>query len=445
MPMTPQPARALWRFYTVPGDPSNPYENEAMRAAAKTWGGDFYKNGRRRRGVGRHGLRSRNQPGLRRHRQRRTMGRRSSAAPSTWTISTPAPSSPSISPPASSSGTIRPCPTTTGTYDSVQQLMLLDLTINGTPRARSSCRPRKNGFFYVLDRVTGEFISAAAFREGQLGERLRRERAVRMVNPEAFYDEDDGDHDLPHRRRRPQLVADVVQSRDRSGLHPGVLHAVSVCDDAGTEARDQRLPAALGRRAPSENVDGPGCPERREWRAPGMGSRKPETGLARGWRRRHRRRHGDHGREPGFSGDQRRHVPRIQRRQGREAFRGADGSHRHGAAYNVRGRRQAVRRLHGWFGPPCHCARSTRTIRSSFRRCCSCLRSTASRSFRNPRPCRPDARPRRNRPTERISREESAQLSVGFVSKWSITITCSGRFPAFSFSPSWLSIASKIV
>jgi PQQ-dependent dehydrogenase (methanol/ethanol family) len=34
-----------WRFYTVPGDPSQPYENEAMRAAAKTWGGDFYTKG----------------------------------------------------------------------------------------------------------------------------------------------------------------------------------------------------------------------------------------------------------------------------------------------------------------------------------------------------------------------------------------------------------------
>ncbi|MBV9401131.1 MAG: PQQ-binding-like beta-propeller repeat protein, partial [Bryobacterales bacterium] len=34
-----------WRFYTVPGDPSKPYENEAMRVAAKTWGGDFYTKG----------------------------------------------------------------------------------------------------------------------------------------------------------------------------------------------------------------------------------------------------------------------------------------------------------------------------------------------------------------------------------------------------------------
>src|SRR5579863_6114827 len=34
-----------WRFYTVPGDPRQPYENDAMRAAAKTWGGDFHTKG----------------------------------------------------------------------------------------------------------------------------------------------------------------------------------------------------------------------------------------------------------------------------------------------------------------------------------------------------------------------------------------------------------------
>ena len=40
-----QTGKLAWRFYTVPGDPSKPFENEAMRVAAKTWGRDFYKNG----------------------------------------------------------------------------------------------------------------------------------------------------------------------------------------------------------------------------------------------------------------------------------------------------------------------------------------------------------------------------------------------------------------
>lgn len=33
----------LWRFYTVPGDPSKPFENKAMEMAAKTWGPNWWK------------------------------------------------------------------------------------------------------------------------------------------------------------------------------------------------------------------------------------------------------------------------------------------------------------------------------------------------------------------------------------------------------------------
>ena len=34
-----------WKFYTVPGDPSKPFENDAMRKAAATWTGDWWKYG----------------------------------------------------------------------------------------------------------------------------------------------------------------------------------------------------------------------------------------------------------------------------------------------------------------------------------------------------------------------------------------------------------------
>ena len=35
----------LWRFYTVPGDPKNGFENAAMEMAAKTWHGEWWKQG----------------------------------------------------------------------------------------------------------------------------------------------------------------------------------------------------------------------------------------------------------------------------------------------------------------------------------------------------------------------------------------------------------------
>ena len=47
-------------------------------------------------------------------------------------------------------------------FDAVQQLILADLTIDGTPR-QVLMQANKNGFFYVLDRKTGQLISAKNF------------------------------------------------------------------------------------------------------------------------------------------------------------------------------------------------------------------------------------------------------------------------------------------
>lgn len=35
--------RHLWRFYTIPGDPAQGFENKAMEMAAKTWGKEYWK------------------------------------------------------------------------------------------------------------------------------------------------------------------------------------------------------------------------------------------------------------------------------------------------------------------------------------------------------------------------------------------------------------------
>ncbi len=47
-------------------------------------------------------------------------------------------------------------------FDAVQQLILADLTIGGTPR-KVLMQANKNGFFYVLDRTDGKLISAKNF------------------------------------------------------------------------------------------------------------------------------------------------------------------------------------------------------------------------------------------------------------------------------------------
>jgi PQQ-dependent dehydrogenase (methanol/ethanol family) len=73
-------------------------------------------------------------------------------------------------------------------FDSVQQLMLLDLTIGGRPR-KVITQAAKNGFFYVLDRVTGEFISATPFVRVSWALGIDKNGRP-IVNPEAYYDKD---------------------------------------------------------------------------------------------------------------------------------------------------------------------------------------------------------------------------------------------------------------
>jgi quinohemoprotein ethanol dehydrogenase len=73
-------------------------------------------------------------------------------------------------------------------FDSVQQLMLLDLNIKGKQR-KVITQASKNGFFWVLDRVTGEFISGAAYVKTNWASGLDA-KGRPIVNPEAYYDLD---------------------------------------------------------------------------------------------------------------------------------------------------------------------------------------------------------------------------------------------------------------
>ena len=59
-------------------------------------------------------------------------------------------------------------------YDAVQVPVLADMTWQGRPR-KVMLWANRNGFFYVLDRTTGEFLLGKPFVEGELGQRSRRE------------------------------------------------------------------------------------------------------------------------------------------------------------------------------------------------------------------------------------------------------------------------------
>ncbi|HLH44456.1 MAG TPA: PQQ-binding-like beta-propeller repeat protein, partial [Bryobacteraceae bacterium] len=176
-----------WRFYTVPGDPSKPYENEAMRAAAKTWGGDFYTKGGG--GAVWDGFAydpeanlvyvgsGNAEPWVQKFRGAQNVDNLYTCSILAVDLAT---------------GLLKwhfqTVPNDNWDFDSVQQLMLLDLNINGRMRKVITQAP-KNGFFYVLDRITGEFISAAPFVKVTWALGLD-EKGRPKVNPDAYYDKD---------------------------------------------------------------------------------------------------------------------------------------------------------------------------------------------------------------------------------------------------------------
>ncbi len=174
-----------WRFYTVPGDPNQPYENEAMRAAAKTWGGDFYKKGGGGAvwdgfaydpdanlvyvGTGNA------EPWVQKFRGAQNVDNLYTCSILAVDLTT-----------GQLKWYFQTVPNDNWDFDSVQQLMLLDLTIEGRPR-KVLTQAAKNGFFYAIDRVSGQFISGAPFVKVNWAKGLD-DSGRPMVNAEAYYD-----------------------------------------------------------------------------------------------------------------------------------------------------------------------------------------------------------------------------------------------------------------
>ena len=151
-----------WRFYTVPGNPANGFESKAMEEAAKSWRGDWWTFG----GGGTPWEGMAYDPDLDLlyfgtgnptawYRQLRGGGNslytacilavKASTGELAWYFQT--------------------TPSDNWDYDATQPLVQADLKINGRVR-KTVMQANKNGFFYVLDRQTGEFISGGAFVDG---------------------------------------------------------------------------------------------------------------------------------------------------------------------------------------------------------------------------------------------------------------------------------------
>jgi quinohemoprotein ethanol dehydrogenase len=150
-----------WRTYTVPGNPADGFESEALRMAAETWSGEWWTAG----GGGTAWDAMAYDPEL----ELLYVGVGNG---SPWSRHLRSPGGgdnlflSSILALDASTGEYRwHFQTTPGDhwdYTATQPLVLANLEFNGVIR-RVIMQAPKNGFFYVLDRETGEFLSAEAY------------------------------------------------------------------------------------------------------------------------------------------------------------------------------------------------------------------------------------------------------------------------------------------
>ncbi len=150
-----------WRFYTVPGDPSRPFEHAELERAAETWTGEWWKVG----GGGTVWDSMAFDPEL----DLLYVGT-GNGSPWSRHVRSPGGGDNLF---LSSILALRPdtgelvwhYQTTPGDrfdYTATQHMILADLEIDGRTRPVLMQAP-KNGFFYVLDRASGELVSAAPY------------------------------------------------------------------------------------------------------------------------------------------------------------------------------------------------------------------------------------------------------------------------------------------
>jgi quinohemoprotein ethanol dehydrogenase len=177
--------KPLWRFYTVPGDPAKPFENPTLEKAARTWTGEWWKLG----GGGTVWDSIVYDPEL----DLLLIGT-SNGSPWNQQLRSPGGGdnlflSSIVALKAETGEYVWHYQETPGEmwdYTACQQIVLAEIPIEGKVRKVLLHAP-KNGFFYVVDRVSGALLSAKPYTHVTWATGIDMKTGRPTENPAARY------------------------------------------------------------------------------------------------------------------------------------------------------------------------------------------------------------------------------------------------------------------
>ncbi len=177
----------VWRWWVVPGNPADGFENAAMEMAAKTWTGEWWRYG----GGGNvwHGITY--DPEF----NQIIMGT-GNGTPWNRKIRSPGGGDNlflcALVALDADTGEYKwhyqTTPGETWDYNSTQDIVLADLEIDGRT-VKALMHAPKNGFFYVIDRKDGRFISAEKIAKVTWASHIDPKTGRPVENPEARYED----------------------------------------------------------------------------------------------------------------------------------------------------------------------------------------------------------------------------------------------------------------
>lgn len=177
--------KELWKFYIVPGNPADGFEDEAQEMAAKTWKGKWWEHG----GGGNawHGW-------TYDEKHKQLIFGTGNGGP--WNIKIRSPGGGdnlflcSVVALDAETGKykwhVQTAPGDTWDYNSNMDIILADLEIDGK-KIDAALHAPKNGFFYVIDRSNGKVISAEKFTDANWSTKFDLEKQRHIIPESARY------------------------------------------------------------------------------------------------------------------------------------------------------------------------------------------------------------------------------------------------------------------